>query len=246
LEVPIVVIAIYPLNLGTLIRDKSSFTYLKNFGVRGEFPITAWLIEINGKLILVDTGSKAPEETATHYHPFVRTEHQELPTVLHLLGVNPLDIEIVILTHLHWDHCYNTTLFPNARMFVQRDELLYAAAPLPVPNKGYDPSSIPQKELVLVDGDQRIAESVWLLKTPGHTPGSQVVLLDGPRRRALIAGDTVPLYENWHNPGFRLPNGGHTDLSEYFRSLNKISELTLDLILPGHDMRVFETNRYEL
>src|SRR3972149_878825 len=48
------------------------------------------------------------------------------------LGIRPEDIDIVINTHLHWDHCYNNHLFPRATIYAQRAELQYAIAPLPL------------------------------------------------------------------------------------------------------------------
>ena len=53
-------------------------------------------------------------------------------------GLEPGDIDVVINTHLHWDHCSNNALFPKATFYVQRDELGYACAPLPVHRQAYE------------------------------------------------------------------------------------------------------------
>ena len=103
---------IVPMHLGNIGRDKSSFTCGRNQGVRIELPIIAWLVETNAEKIIVDTGTNAPERTAQHHKPLSRSKEQELPFVLKLLGVDPFEIKTVILTHLHWDHCYTLSFFP--------------------------------------------------------------------------------------------------------------------------------------
>lgn len=239
-------ITVYPLHLGSITRDKSSFTYLKNIGTKADFPIISWLVEIGKTKIMIDTGTNAPEQTADYHRPLIRSKEQELPSVLKSLSVDPLDIKIVIFTHLHWDHCYNAHLFPNATFIVQRDELRYAVAPLPLHHHGYDRLPITQTEYTLVNGDKKITDGVSVIRTPGHTPGSQVVLLEGQEKRGLIAGDTIPLYENWYNGDFPLPSGVHNNLDDYYASFEKINNLNPDLILPGHEVKVFEQIKYTL
>jgi glyoxylase-like metal-dependent hydrolase (beta-lactamase superfamily II) len=162
---------IVPMHLGNIVRDKSSFTCGRNQGVRIELPIIAWLIETGTTKIIVDTGTNAPEHTAEHHKPLIRSKEQELPFALRSLGVDPLGIKTVILTHLHWDHCYNTELFPNAKFIVQWEELRYAIAPLPLHEHAYDPEPIRCTRYTVVNGDQQIANGVWVVCTPGHTPG---------------------------------------------------------------------------
>jgi glyoxylase-like metal-dependent hydrolase (beta-lactamase superfamily II) len=234
---------IVPLHIGDILRDKSSFTCLRNQGLKIELPIICWLIETNGTKIIVDTGTNAPNETAEHHKPLSRTQQQELPCVLASLGVNPGDIDLVILTHLHWDHCYNNHLFPHAEFLVQRNELRYAIAPLPLHAHAYDLPPIVNTKYKVIDGDKELGNGISVVCTPGHTPGFQSVLVEGPRRRVLIASDTIPLFENWcEKPP--LPSGVFNNLEQYYSTFETINRLKTDLVLPGHDVKVFEHKEY--
>ncbi len=95
------------------------------------------------------------------------------------LGLKPGDVDIVINTHLHWDHCSNNHLFPQATFFVQRKELQYAAAPLPAHSKyyeAYEPGVIPPfvgTHFEIIEADKEILKDVSVMLSPGHTPGFQ-------------------------------------------------------------------------
>lgn len=236
-------ITVTPLHLGTIIRDKSGFTYLKDPGIKIKAPIISWLIEIGQQKILVDTGTNSPLETADHHKPLIRNTDQELPYVLKMKNVNPQEIELVILTHLHWDHCYNTELFPNAKFIVQDIELNYAMNPLPLHAHAYDLAPIQATKFTTVSGSKKIMDGLTVLLTPGHTPGFQSVLLESEGRKTLIASDTLPLYENWANSS-PIPNGGHYNLADYYATFDLIKNLDADYILPGHDIRVFQKEKY--
>ncbi len=236
---------VIPLNLGTLVRDKSGFTYLRDPGTKLSVPVIAYLVKDQGKLMLVDTGPDDPRETAAYHQPFFRTQAQQLLPVLTELNVKPQDIAIVILTHLHWDHCYNTELFPNAEIIVQDIELSYAKNPLPIHRQAYDTAPIKDKKFTTINGDTRISNGVTALVTPGHSPGSQSVLLENGNRKILIASDTIPFYENWNSPS-PIPNGAHYNLADYYATFDKMKKLSVDYVLPGHDQAVFEKAAYSV
>ncbi len=236
---------ITPLHVGDIFRDKSSFTCARNQGVKLTLPVLCWLIDTGAMKIIVDTGTNAPEETAEHHKPLSRSREQELPTLLHSLGVEPGEIKLVILTHLHWDHCYNNDLFPKAEFMVQRTELRYAVAPLPLHSHAYDWPPVVGTRYTVLDGDKNLGNGISVITTPGHTPGFQSVLVEGPQKRVLIASDTIPLFENWQqNPP--LPSGVYNNLEEYYSTFDKIRRLNTDMVLPGHDAGVLEQREYVL
>ena len=243
---------IVPLRVGTVTRVKSAFTFnFHDSDKKWEAPIVIWYIEGSSTKILVDTGGSDPQsEISKKYrYPYTRTREEEPANALKSIGVSVDDIDIVINTHLHWDHCYNNSLFKNARFVVQKKELEFAIAPIATQEHVYEsvtlgmtPPWFTTKRWEVVDGDEQIAPSVSVIFTPGHTKGIQSVLVATDEGPYLIAGDTVPLYENWKGK-HSVPNGIHVDLETYFRTLKKINRLNA-VVLPGHDAALFNSAVY--
>jgi N-acyl homoserine lactone hydrolase len=235
--------------------EKSNFTYGANWGMKIAAPVLFWLIEGAGKKILVDTGASDPQWAARYHHPIDRPVREEPLNALAARGIKPEEIEIIINTHLHWDHCFNNDLFPNARILVQKEEARYAIAPLPCHAVYYESQLVGMtpswlkalRRTEMVEGEVTIEPGITLVPLPGHTPGFQGVLVDlAGGRRCLIAGDTLPLWENWerNSQGFQIPSGIHLNLRDYYETYRKMSSMA-DLLLPGHDMKVFEKEVYE-
>jgi N-acyl homoserine lactone hydrolase len=239
-----------PFHLGTIRRDKSIFTYIKNMGNQAEFPLLAWYIEGQGHRILVDTGAHDPAQGELN-PPYMRKPGQDPVACLAALDVRPEDIDILILTHLHWDHASNIHLFPKARVIVQREELRYAAAPLE-PHRGVyqtiPPLSRSLERFEVIEGDKEITEGVSVHLLPGHTPGIQGVAVRMSKGVHFLASDNVPLVENW-DAGEKYgaphwPHGIHVDLEAYFKSLRRMETLG-DILLPGHDWSALEMAEYK-
>ncbi len=242
-------LVIRPLHVGTIRRDKSIFTYLRNMGTPIDMPILAWYIEGQGHRILVDTGGHDPARDELH-QPYQREPVQDPVARLAALGVRPEEIDILILTHLHWDHASNIHLFPKARVIVQREELRFAAAPLPFlrwPYRMVPHYSLSAERFEAIDGDAKISEGVSVHLTPGHTPGLQGVAVRAPGAVYFVASDNIPLAETW-NAGEKYgiphwPSGLHVDLEVYVKSLRRTEDLG-DVILPSHDWSVLERSEY--
>jgi len=229
------------LDTGTQTQDKRFMTYLTDMGQRIEIPVPIALIEGPQK-ILVDTSFQSVERTwEVRHRKIVRGPEQEVLAALASAGARPEEIAIVIHTHLHYDHCGNNRLLPNARFFVQREELRYALAPTSfdatayfAPSLGITPDYLGTK-FELLDGDAEIADGVRVITTPGHTPGHQSVIVDTAGGRYCIAGDAVMWYENLEK---RIPPGIHTSMIECMASLERIAR-EADHVIPGHDPMVF-------
>ena len=229
------------LDTGTQTQDKGFITYLTDMGQRIEIPVPIARIEGPQK-ILVDTSFQSVERTCEVRHrKIVRGPEQEVLAALASAGARPEEIAIVIHTHLHYDHCGNNRLLPNARFFVQREELRYALAPTSfdatayfAPSLGITPDYLGTK-FELLDGDAEIADGVRVITTPGHTPGHQSVIVDTAGGRYCIAGDAVMWYENLEK---RIPPGIHTSMIECMASLERIAR-EADHVIPGHDPMVF-------
>jgi glyoxylase-like metal-dependent hydrolase (beta-lactamase superfamily II) len=245
---------IIPIKTGEFTQaEKSNFTYMIDQGTKLVAPILMYLIKGRDKLILVETGG-SDEEWARKYHHPIRQKEEEKPlNALKLLGVNPEDIEIIVNTHLHWDHCFNNKLFPKAKIYVQIREMECAINPLPpqyVYYESYQIKMFPQwlnalDKIVSIDGDYVLCDGIELVTLPGHTPGLQGVLVNTDDGKYLIAGDAAPLFENWEGNAMHahIPSGIHYSLPEYYETIKKMERICQH-VLPGHDNKVFARKCY--
>lgn len=222
-------------------------------GVKIVSPIIMYLIKGRDKLVLVDTGASDEEWARKYHHPIRQTEEMKPFHALKNLGISPEDIEIVVNTHLHWDHCFNNELFTKAKIYVQKKEMQYALSPLPPHYLYYESYQIglyPKwlKSLdrcVALEGDTSLLDGIELVTLPGHTPGFQGVLVNTEQGRYLISGDCTALFENWEgNSRYKhIPSGIHYSLPEYYETFEKMERIC-DFLLPGHDQKVFEQKIY--
>ena len=248
-------LTIRPLNMGVLVGlHKTNFLLNRAHSEKVDAPCIAWLLHGASSTVLVDAGPCDVATAATYYkRTLARTPQQEVPAALRQGGVAPADVDLVILTHLHWDHSYNLELMTKATILVQEREVRYAMHPLPTDLRPYGmgtrgfrpgwPGSYDR--FALVDGDKDVLPGVGVYLLPGHTPGCQGVGVDTRDGVYLIAGDNVPLFENWRGDDQlrRIPSGLHVDLEAYFRSFDKMERIARH-VLPSHDPRVFEHELY--
>jgi N-acyl homoserine lactone hydrolase len=223
--------------------------YMRGWGETYDSSLIMFLIEGGESPILVDTGPGSADEVWRNHHYRLEQNPNEVPMeALRRANVDPADVKIVINTHLHWDHCSNNKEFPNAKILIQRDELNYAVTPLEWNRVAFD--KIPGVEpawysvwhqIEVVDGDAKVAPGVSIVSIPGHTPGSQGVLVETDGGRYLIAGDCIPLYENWHGDAnaAHIPDGLYYDLGVYAQTFRKIEDLDCEII-PSHDPAVVD------
>lgn len=161
--------------------------------------LNSLLVVSQGKKILIDTGlggklDAQGEERAG------RTGGSTLVSELKRLGVVPEDIDIVINTHLHSDHCGGNTrrnggklvaTWPNAEYWIQRLEWADAAFPNERTRGTYFPENFePLRDRVrLLDGDTRVNDELKCIITRGHTRAHQSVLIESAGQKALFIGD---------------------------------------------------------
>jgi glyoxylase-like metal-dependent hydrolase (beta-lactamase superfamily II) len=226
---------IRPLRLGTISRKKENMSY--GCGVTDiiDFPLISYYLEGAGHKIIVDTGGSPPD--GVKWQPYHRTENECLGKSLQSIGVSPEEIDIVILTHLHWDHASNNHIFPNAQFIVQKKEYDYLTAPQPEIKVGYELDLVLQTKYELVDGDTNIVPGIHVVLAPGHSTGMQCVVVDTRAGKYILGGDLITLFENWEAEP-HVPNGIFYDLNIMLESLEKIDRLN-GIVLPGHDQEVF-------
>lgn len=228
---------------GSSIIEKSIIVYLRDFGQPIKIPRVIWVIEGDTTIIVdasVPRGGKSHEFIGEQ---FERSPQQEPEAALRLAGVDFKDVEHVILTHLHWDHAGNCDLFPEARLWAQAEEFRYALAPgrffrksflAPLSGWAYPPPYL-LPNLGFVEGETELLPGIRLLPVPGHTPGSQAVLVDTEEGVYAIAGDAVMCYENLERD---VPPGFHVQVDDCVESMDLLRRRATH-VLPSHDYRVF-------
>lgn len=162
------------------------------------------LIRAAGKWILVETGA-GDKWDAKLRNIYAIENSPNLVDKLLANGVPPEQIDIVINTHLHFDHCgWNTRLiggklvptFPNARYVVQRLEFDHAIKPTERDRASYEPVNFQPIEVAgqwqFIEGDVEIVPGIELIVVPGHTRHMQCVKISGGGKTIFFIADLVP------------------------------------------------------
>lgn len=220
--------------------------YRTNPGQKVDFPLVAYLVTDGNTKILVDTGAFVPENgyvpAGQPNGPYIQLEDQRIDRALSKLGVTCDEIRTVVLSHLHWDHAGSCHFFKNAEFIVQKIEYEYALHPIKIHQFPYRKEEFEDLNFRFVNGDVEIADGLKLILTPGHTPGSQTLLVNTSAGIYALVADLVNTRECWEsNP--KLANGYHTDLIVHYQSFEKVAAAA-DHILEGHEIRVFDHEFY--
>jgi N-acyl homoserine lactone hydrolase len=156
----------------------------------GRWPVYAHVIDHPDGRVLVDTGM-------TELHPAVADLDPRLvPWNTEAVDVDSIDI--VVNTHLHFDHCGGNHLFAGKPIYVQRRELDDA--------RSKDDYTIdawveaPGVEYIQVDGEFEVLPGLRLVPAPGHTRGLQVVVVETGGRPAVVGGDVAVSYAELDEP----------------------------------------------
>jgi N-acyl homoserine lactone hydrolase len=225
---------IHPLVVGLNETDQGVMTYLKGYGKRIYLPIYVFYLEGGPEKILVDTGLEqfmAPPGAAGE----LGLEILEFEDALATYGLKPEDIDIIIHTHLHNDHCENDYKCTKARVYVQKAEYEFFKNPHPVDHR-YFPDLLDGVEVVTVEGDAEIVPGVSVVLTPGHTPGGQSVVVNTKKGTAVITGFCCN-EQNFPASGPVVPSGVHLDLIQAYESARRVKDLA-DILIPLHDLSV--------
>lgn len=230
---------IHPLVVGINETDQGIMTYQKGYGKRIYLPIYVFYLEGGGQKILVDTGMeefmvppKAEEETGLKI--------MEFEEALATMNLKPEDVDIVIQTHLHNDHCENTYKCTNAKIYVQRAELDFFKEPHPIDHRYYS-DLLDESEVVILEGEAEIVPGVRVVPTPGHTVGGQSVAVETDIGTAVITGFCCN-GSNFPSVGPAVAPGVHIHAIEAYDSAQRVKELA-DILIPIHDIQVGRKGR---
>ncbi|MDD1773564.1 MAG: MBL fold metallo-hydrolase [Methanomassiliicoccales archaeon] len=155
------------------------------------------LILAGARKIIVDTAA--------------REDSGRLSDALKSMSVEPQEVDVVVNTHLHIDHCGGNDLFKNAKFYAHRLES-------------------PPLGTVQVSKNMTLLPGVELIQTPGHTAGSISVLVRA-EKQYVAAGDALPTKANYDQ---HTPPAINIDRRLALRSMDLLLE-SADVVIPGHD-----------
>lgn len=222
-------------------------------------PIHAWYATDGKTGILIDSGM--PDIADLRVRLKVDGSgggHSSLIRSLAAVGAKPEDIDLVILTHLHFDHAWNLDLFPQATVIVQKDEMIHAMDPCATQRIYYFRETLigllnrkRPAGLRIVEGDTDLIDGVRLIKAPGHTPGMHVPVFSTTRGKVGLVSDLGDHYRYWYPADGRatdkpmrfmagnfLPGTIRSEAERtYVDSMARVKAVA-DIVVPAHDFRI--------
>lgn len=168
-----------------------------------------YLVRTGDHTILIETGCGDKMDSRARARMELPPEAEPLASVIRSHGFDPDSIDIVINSHLHWDHCGGNTIlsgggssvparpaFPRARYFASRGEWEHAHERLARDSvsyidANYDPL-VESGQMTLVEGDYEVAPSIWMRRAPGHNRDMMVITAAGGGETFCLLSDLVP------------------------------------------------------
>jgi N-acyl homoserine lactone hydrolase len=240
--------SLHALQNGFLRLPRSALFYGEYSEEKVQIPITCYLVRTDEAVVLFDTGvSPRAVPGLLRNDSMARfTDADLLVHRLDALGLRPEDIDLVVISHLHFDHAGGAELFPKSELVVQRDE--YAAAHYPPPffasfyyRRNFD---LPGYRWRLLDGDAELAPGLTVLRSDGHTPGHQSLLVELPSTGPVIlSGDACYWLE--HVEAERVPGvvWSPSAALQSIKRLKTLARLVRGRIFPAHDPAFWRTVR---
>jgi len=234
---------IHPIVVGSKVIDKGIMTYQYNYGTQFHIPVYVWYLEGGDKKIIVDTGLMGVLKSQDREEG-IGGKIYTFEEGLAKWGLKPEDIDIVIHTHLHNDHCENDMKCTNATFYVHELEKdrVYNPKPLDYRYEADFIEGVDEDGKVnwISDDELEIVDGIKVLHTPSHTPGCLTVLVDTEKGLAAITGFCVVM-ENFDPPatvrGMEmevLAPGVHNDADQAYDQVLRIKNLA-DIIIPLHE-----------
>lgn len=203
-----------------------------------------WVLQSDDRTIIVDTGLD-PEKGAKNGHEQVISPVDGWKA----LGIDPLSVDTVVLTHAHYDHLGYLDALPNARFMMQSEEMAYVTGPWMekrIFRHAYEPSEISQlvdllysDRLHLHGREYEVADGVTAHWVGGHCAGQEILRVRTDRGWVVLASDALHYYEEIERG---VPFAVVFSNAEMMASHERILALaeSPDHILPAHDPRLLD------
>ncbi len=243
---------VYLLDGGTLVIDGYHAFWNRGPGGELRFPCYSVLIEHQDGRYIFDTGYD--HDHVQRVLPFekpLQTPEQTIPGQLAQLNLKPQDIDYVINSHYHFDHCGGNKYLTEACTLCHAKELEACECYQPFEHLGYsDLSFAPELQakrdgapaepaldiytpkFETVTGDQEIAKGLWLFETPGHTAGHYSLMVELANRRPMLF--TADACYSQKNMDMMCISSFHLDPVASLQSMARLKELA-----DKHDAELF-------
>lgn len=197
-----------------------------------------------GRIIVVDMGFEE-KEAKKRGRNLLRTPAEALAAI----GIEASEVEDLVISHMHYDHCGNAHEFPKATFHVQEREMAFATGRHMKHRTFRDIFAVDYvvdliralygDRVEFVDGMAELAPGVTLHHVGGHTDGLQIVRVRTARGWVVLAADAVHLYANMNdvNPFPLVFNVA--DMLNGYQTIEKLAD-SPEHIIPGHDPLVME------
>ncbi len=212
---------------------------------RLDIAMTVWLVKgSDGRMILMDAGFKR-DDLIQRWKPVNYSTPAE---AVERFGVKREAVTDIIISHVHWDHVDGADLFPNAKIWIQKEEYEHhidsAGKRLANAIDTADATMLYKMKLAgrvnLVDGDAReIIPGITVYTGGKHTFQSQYAGVNTASGVVVLASDNMYLYENLDK---HLPIAQTLDPASNLAAQDRMTKLAANprLIVPGHDPAVFD------
>ncbi len=213
---------------------------------RLDIPLVFWLVRGGNRNILLDSGC----HRQSWLNQYKVTDFIRPDEAVRFAGVEPANITDIILSHAHWDHMGGIDLFPDATIWIQKDEYTYYTGPAwqkGGQSGGIEPEDLltllrrnTQGKLRLIDGDDReIFPGIRVFTGARHTFDSQYILVEGTPN-IVLASDNCYLFRNLETKT-PIPTFERADRAGNVKALERMVSLAgaPERVIPGHDPLVF-------
>ncbi len=236
--------AMYVLDGGTFLYETAMMVFGKTGETHERIFTPFYAFDTEEGWVLYDTGwpsEAVPLLEGMGWEPKI-TEENSAVGQLGKIGVSPSDVKKIIVSHLHVDHAGGLQFFPDAQVYVQKDELSYAYYPNSFQALAYarETFAIPDIKWEILEGDGAILPGLTAILANGHTPGLQGLVVELHESGfVLLCADACYLRENFEQS---IPPGNtwNAVLAQYALKRYQALQAILDArFFPGHEYDFF-------